>query len=95
MDDLAEVRSFSFTELRVEQCIRLVAAGKVKTNSHGRRYSRDSSHVVHLPASAKGAAIVFPSSTGWPSTTPNLFCRITFASRSEGRRARRAMRREP
>jgi hypothetical protein len=64
MDDLSEVRAFSFTELRVEQCIRLVAAGKVKTNSHGRRYSRDSSHVVHLPASAKGAAIVFPTLDG-------------------------------
>lgn len=56
MDDLAEVRSFSFTELRVEQCIRLVAAGKVKTKSDGRRYWRDSgsAHGLHLLASAKG-----------------------------------------
>jgi integrase len=56
MDDLADVRAFSFTELRVEQCIRLLAAGKVKTKSDGRRYWRDSGspHGLHLLASAKG-----------------------------------------
>jgi len=64
MDDLSEVRAFSFTELRVEQCSRLVADGKVKTNSHGRRYSRDSSHGLHVPASAKGAAMVFSTLDG-------------------------------
>ena len=56
MDDLAEVRAFSFTELRVEQCIRLVAAGKVKTKADGRRYWRDSgsAHGLHLLASPGG-----------------------------------------
>jgi hypothetical protein len=56
MDDLAEARAFPFTQLRAEQCIRLVAAGKVKTGADGRRYWRDSSsaHGLHLLASAKG-----------------------------------------
>jgi hypothetical protein len=61
MNDLAEVRSFSFTELRVEQCIRLVAAGKVKTKSDGRRYWRDR-------GSAHTASICSPVPRGAPTT---------------------------
>lgn len=68
MDDLADVRAFSFTELRVEQCIRLVAAGKVKTKSDSRSYWRDSGspHGLHLLASAKGGTCPCPRDEAEP-----------------------------
>jgi len=61
MDDLAKVRAFSSTELRVERCIRLLAAGKVKTKADGRRYWRDSgsAHGLHFLPSARGPAVAF------------------------------------
>jgi integrase len=40
--DIGSVRAFPFTESRIEDAIRLVAAGKVQTKGDGRRYWRDS-----------------------------------------------------
>jgi integrase len=39
--DIGSVRAFPFTESRIEEAIRLVAAGKVQTKGDGRRYWRD------------------------------------------------------
>jgi integrase len=39
--ELAECRAFPFTEARIEQAMRLVAAGRVQTKADGRRYWRD------------------------------------------------------
>jgi integrase len=54
--DLENVRAFPFTEDRIEQAIRLVAAGKARTSADGRRYWRDegSRHGLILIASSKG-----------------------------------------
>ncbi len=53
---LADDRSFAFTESRVEEALRLLAAGKVETKADGRRYWRDagSGHGLILLASRKG-----------------------------------------
>lgn len=55
--DIGSVRSFPFTESRVEEAIRLVAAGKVQTKADGRRYWRDSGspHGLIVLAGARGA----------------------------------------
>jgi len=54
--DIGSVRAFPFTETRVEDAMRLVAAGKVQTKSDGRRYWRDagSPHGLILLAGARG-----------------------------------------
>ncbi len=55
--DIGSVRAFPFTEARVEEAIRLVAAGKVQTKADGRRYWRDagSPHGLIVMAGARGA----------------------------------------
>lgn len=54
--DLGSVRAFPFTESRIEEAIRLVAAGKAATKADGRRYWRDagSPHGLILLASSRG-----------------------------------------
>ena len=56
MADIAAEKAFSFTEARVEEAIRLVAAGKAGADGEGRRLWRDSgsAHGLHLRASASG-----------------------------------------
>ena len=56
-DDFGSVRAFPFTEARVEDAIRLVAAGKVQTKADGRRYWRDSGshHGLMVLVGARGA----------------------------------------
>lgn len=51
-----DTRAFSFTESRIEQAIRQVAAGHIDTKADGRRYWRDagSPHGLHLIASRHG-----------------------------------------
>lgn len=56
MGSIADEKAFSFTEARVEEAIRLMAAGKVQTDAEGRRLWRDdgSRHGLYLRASANG-----------------------------------------
>ena len=56
MGSIATDKAFPFTESRIEDAIRLVAAGKVQTDGEGRRLWRDagSSHCLYLRASASG-----------------------------------------
>jgi integrase len=56
MGSIAGDKAFSFTEARVEEAIRLVAAGSVQTDAEGRRLWRDSGshHGLYLRASANG-----------------------------------------
>lgn len=56
MGSIADDKAFSFTEARVEDAIRLVAAGKVQTDAEGRRLWRDdgSRHGLYLRASTSG-----------------------------------------
>jgi integrase len=56
-DDIGSVRAFPFTEARVEEAMRLVAAGKVQTKADGRRYWRDagSHHGLMVLVGARGA----------------------------------------
>lgn len=56
MAGIADEKAFPFTEARVEEAIRLVAAGKVQTDASGRRLWRDSGspHRLHLRASSQG-----------------------------------------
>lgn len=54
MGSIADEKSFSFTEARIEEAIRLVTAGKVQTDAEGRRLWRDEGcpHGLYLRASA-------------------------------------------
>jgi integrase len=53
---IADDKAFPFTEARVEEVIRLVAAGRVATDAEGRRLWRDSGspHGLYLRASSSG-----------------------------------------
>jgi len=55
--DTASVRSFPFTESRIEDAIRLVASGKAQTKADGRRYWRDegSPHGLIVMVGARSA----------------------------------------
>lgn len=55
--DIGSVRAFQFTESRIEEAIRLVAAGKVQTKADGRRYWRDagSPHGLMVLVGARAA----------------------------------------
>jgi hypothetical protein len=54
--NIATDKAFAFTEARIEEAIRLIAAGKVETDNEGRRLWRDSgdTHGLYLRASASG-----------------------------------------
>lgn len=56
MASIADSTAFPFTEARVEEAIRLVAAGRVQADGEGRRQWRDegSPHGLYLRASANG-----------------------------------------
>ena len=56
MASIADEKAFPFTEARVEEAIRLVAAGRVQADAEGRRLWRDSgsSHCLYLRASGSG-----------------------------------------
>jgi len=56
MGSIATDKSFSFTEARIEEAIRLVAARRVQTDGEGRRLWRDEGcpHGLYLRASASG-----------------------------------------
>jgi integrase len=58
MGSITTDKAFSFTEARVEEAMRLVAAGQAQADGEGRRLWRDSGspHGLYLRASASGGA---------------------------------------